>query len=662
MPDPSTATYLGLPGFLVLWLLALAAFSLFGSRALRLIGTLRKARGENRRDRIPERLGRFFFHVFGQRRLLREPVFGLAHLFIFWAFVFYAASFAWNLLRGLLPVLALPYADEVAWVTWPMEVLSVVALAGLAVAAARRYVFTPAGLERSRDASLVLALIAVLLVTFLAGQGSRALAGEEAGPLAGWLAGGFAAAGVAPAATGTLYLWAWWLHMATVLAFLAYLPYSKHLHLLAAPFSVFFSDLRAGAMPPASEGANRRSELTWRQQLNALACAECGRCERVCPAFACGFPLSPKALVHGLKEIVLDGDAEGSQLVGEVASPEAIWACTSCLACTDRCPVFNEHLPLVTELRRHLLAEGEVEERLQKTLMAVHRYGNSFGKAGRARGRWTRGLGFEIPDARKTPVEYLWWVGDYASYDPRLKKVTRAAARLFHRAGLDFGILYQGEQTAGNDVRRIGEETLFQLLREKNRAALAGARFEQIVSTDPHTYHALRHEYGNGDAVPAGARVLHVTELLDRLVQDGRLPLSNGNGGAMTYHDPCYLGRYNGVYDAPRRLLRALGAELVEMPRSRAGAFCCGAGGGRIWMEDSANIKERPAESRVREAASLEQVETLAVSCPKDLVMFQDAVKTTGLQQRMAVRDVVELVAAAAGASDRSDSHEQAQR
>ncbi len=611
MPDPAVSSYFGLPGWVVLWLLTIASFILFGRRVWRYVRLLKSVRGENRLDRLPRRLWMFAANVFGQRRMLREPVIGAAHLIIFWAFVFYAASFFWNLLRGLLPFLPVPYADEIEPVAGVLALFGVLGLAALAVAAVRRYFVRPEGLEQSRDAAVILGLITVVLVTQLVGLRTK----EQAPELATVM---------------------WWLHMATVLGFLAYLPYSKHLHLLASPFAVLFGDLDATGVPPSSNGAARREEFTWRQLFGGLACAECGRCERACPAHLSGAPLSPKLLMHGMKELVRGGN--GKSFLGEVVKPEEIWACTTCLSCTDRCPVFNEHIPVLVEMRRRLVSDGEVDTRLQAALMNLTRYGNSFGTSPRARAKWTQGLEFKIKDARKEPVEYLWFTGDYASYDPRLQPATQSTARVFHRAGLDFGILYESEQNSGNDARRAGEEGLFEMLRDKNLQALEKARFERIITTDPHTYQALKKEYGlNG-------KVVHCAELADQLLKTGRLSVRNGSEIAATYHDPCYLGRYNGVYDPPRRVLRSIGVNLAEMKRSRADSYCCGAGGGRIWMEDTPGIRERPAESRVREAASLPGVNTLVVSCPKDLVMFQDAVKTARLEDRIVVKELMELV------------------
>ena len=616
MPDPATQYYFGVPGYIFLWLAALVSFALFGSRVLHYFGILASARRENRWDHLARRFGLVLSQVLGQQRLFHEPIIGVAHFVIFWAFVFYAAAFFWNLLRGLFPFVPILYADGVWWMAVALEAFGVTGIAAIAVAAVRRYIFTPVRLERSWDASLILLLIAIVLLSAL---------------------------GATQASTPSFYLWMWWTHMVTVLGFLAYLPYSKHLHLLASPFGVFFASLQRGYMPESSEGASRREEFTWRQLFSGLACAECGRCDRACPSFNSGYPLSPKMLIHEVKQLVRAAEP-AQDFVGDAVKREEIWACATCSACMEQCPVFNEHIPLLIEMRRYLVAHAEVEPRLQETLEHLNRYGNSFGTSARARAHWTQGLDFAIKDARKEPVEYLWFVGDYASYDPRVQPLTRAAARVFRRAGLDFGILYDGEQNSGNDVRRVGEEGLFEMLRDKNLKMLGRVKFEKVVTTDPHTYHALKNEYGwnNGS-------VCHYTELLDSLIDSGKLQVRKKQDSAVTYHDPCYLGRYNGVYRSPRRVLHALGATLVEMPRNRASAYCCGAGGGRIWMEDVPGIRERPAENRVREAASLDGVSRLAVACPKDFVMFHDALKTAGLEERLRVTDVAQLVEEAIG-------------
>jgi Fe-S oxidoreductase len=289
-----------------------------------------------------------------------------------------------------------------------------------------------------------------------------------------------------------------------------------------------------------------------------------------------------------------------------------------------------------------------MDKTVQDALGSLNRYGNSFNKSDRMRAKWTQGLPFKVKDARKEPVEMVWFTGDYAAYDPRMLGISQATAGLFQQAGLDFGILCEAERNAGNDVRRVGEEGLYEMLRDKNLDAFGKVQWKNgrrvIVTTDPHSYNTLKNEYkfeGNGVVVK------HYTELLDECIQDGRLALKKKLTGRVTYHDPCYLGRYNGVYEPPRRILGALGLKLVEMPRNRQRSFCCGAGGGRIWMEDTPDIKERPAENRLKEAARLGDVPTFVVACPKDIAMFRDAVKTTGQEGKIAVKDIAELVAEA---------------
>jgi len=671
--DPVEITFLGLPGPLLLWIVSLAALGVFTRRSFRLVNLLRRARGEDRFDRIARRLQLFVTDVLGQRRLFDEPI-GIAHFLFFWGFVFYAGTFLWSLVRGLIPTLPIPYPDEIGFVSLFLEIFGILVLIGIAAAVIRRVFFPPAHLERTLDAYVILSLISILMVSFLLGKGFGIAAaetvGEEPSPVGNLLASVIGGNPAFSSSSKGLVSLMWWIHMVTVLGFMAYLPYSKHLHLLASPFNVFFGNLRpagdlgaAGSGEAVVAGASRWDEFTWRQLLNGFSCAECGRCDRACPAVNSGYPLSPKMIVHNVKVHLLEAglaaepavSSEGNggrSLIGEMISENELWSCTTCLSCMERCPVRNEHIPLIVQMRRYLVSRGAMDGLLQDTLSHLTRYGNSFGKSERMRARWTEGLDFKIKDTRREPVEFLWFVGDYASYNPGLQEITRITARIFDRAGLDFGIAYDGERNSGNDVRRIGEEGLFDMLREKNLGTLGKAGYRSIVTTDPHTYNALRNEYslnmdsggGNAGNKNGGPSVLHCTQLFDRLIADGKLSFRKELGYTVTYHDPCYLGRYNGVYEEPRRVLRALGLLLVEMPRHHARSYCCGAGGGRIWMEDQPGIEERPSENRVREAASTCGVNILVASCPKDISMFRDAVKTTGLEDKIEVKDLAELV------------------
>ena len=454
----------------------------------------------------------------------------------------------------------------------------------------------------------------------------------------------------------------WWVHAALALCFVAYIPYSKAMHMLADAVNVLASDRSTTLSLPAPAaghaGYQEISDFTWKELLDFDACTKCGRCHEVCPARAGGAPLSPRDLILDLRQWVdtatggftlLDREqrpdrtgplakSEGVKIAGDVIDAATLWSCTTCMHCVDVCPVGIEHVPTIVQLRRSLVDEGTIDATLQSALQNLATHGNSFGKSARMRARWTRELDFEIPDARKQPVKYLWFVGDFASFDERLQENSRVLARILHDAGVDFGLLYESEHNSGNDVRRAGEEGLFEMLAEHNIEALQGAQFEEIFTTDPHTLNALSNEYPR---LGARYKVWHYTELLAQLLESGQISV-RPLGYRVTYHDPCYLARYNGVLDAPRRIVRALGCELVEMPRNGADTFCCGAGGGRIWMDDSL-LAERPSESRIAEALRLD-VGQFVVACPKDVTMFSDAVKTTRADDRLSVRDITVLI------------------
>jgi Fe-S oxidoreductase len=445
----------------------------------------------------------------------------------------------------------------------------------------------------------------------------------------------------------------YWIHLAIVLLFLTELPEGKHFHIVTAVPAVLLRNLEArGRLPAALEfkgennavsmGIRTMEQFRWRQVLDFYTCTECGRCQQVCPAYASGLSLSPKLMMMELRQHLVksNGDA-GKRFVSDVVTDQMLWSCTSCYACDQECPLFIERIPMIVDMRRYLVGEGRVDSELQGALAKLGRYGNSFGQSERMRAKWTQPIQPAVKDARKTAVEYLWFVGDYASYNAAMLGITQKTAQVFQKIGLDFGILYEGERNSGNDVRRVGEEGLFEMLVDKNMAVLGKCKYQTIITTDPHSYNALKNEYpfdGNGHYP-----VLHYAELLDQWISSGQLKFSKKLGYRVTYHDPCYLGRYNGIYDAPRRVIESTGCELVEMPRHADRAFCCGAGGGRIWMKED-ELKERPSEIRIREAASLHGVTDFIVACPKDVTMFRDAVKTTGNEERLIVKDLIELV------------------
>ena len=448
----------------------------------------------------------------------------------------------------------------------------------------------------------------------------------------------------------------WWFHGILALTFIALIPFTKIKHIFTASASLMFRDPLAGRRLPKvpeeqeSAGFKTITDLTWKQLLHLDACTKCGRCHEACPANAVGAPLSPRDVILSLREFAnkalnskeLPAEAEldiHGKGVGQVFM-ETLWSCRTCLACVEICPVAVEHVPIIVQMRRKLVEEGEMEPILQKTLQTIHKSGNSFGESKRKRAAWTKALPFEIKDARKEPVDMLWFVGDYASFDPRNQKVTQSFARLMHHAGIDFGLLFEGELNAGNDVRRVGEEGLYELLASSNIGTLQACDFKSIVTTDPHSFNTIRNEYPD---FGGKFEINHYTTVVKQLLEEGRLKLKKKLDYRVTFHDPCHLGRYNKGFDAPRDVIKLLGCELVEMGRNRDNSFCCGAGGGRIWIPDPVGT-EKPSQNRMKEAGAIEGLQVFIVSCPKDLTMFEDALKTSGFEGKFVVRELIELI------------------
>jgi Fe-S oxidoreductase len=599
----------------------LVFFAIIAIRARALL----RAQPAARLDRWPERLRRAVVYGVGQKKFFRgEQPAGIAHVLIFWGFLVLMLQVLTLYVRAVDEDFSLPAEDVFAVAR---DIVEVAVAAGVVYMLYRRLIVHTPRLFGLREAEEryraqphwegVLILVFILLI----------VGGGFLYDHAGWTA-------------------AWWVHNTTVLVFLCMLPLTKHFHIITAIPNLFVAKLPpvhaerplaithvpaapVAALDPPGEGRTgvaSLDDLNWKQVLDAYTCTECGRCSAVCPATASGTPLSPRQLILDLRAQLYHADGE------EPSEPpipdEVLWSCTTCMACVEACPVGIEHVPTIVDMRRTLVDRGEMDPLLQQTLQNFGMQGNSQGKSARMRARWTKGLDFKIPDARKEPVEYVWFVGDFASFDERAQETSRTVARLLHDAGVSFGLLYEGERNSGNDVRRIGEEGLFEMLVEQNMAAFADADFEAIFTTDPHSLNTLRNEYPEfGLTKP----VYHYTELFADLVARGVLSLTTPLSGLrVTYHDPCYLARYNRITDAPRRLIEATGAELVEMPRHGVETFCCGAGGGRMWMMDGAETEERPSEQRIREAQTLGRLDYFLVSCPKDLAMYSDAVKVVG--------------------------------
>jgi Fe-S oxidoreductase/nitrate reductase gamma subunit len=620
----------------------------------------------------------------------RDHMAGGAHRGIFYGFI---VLFAGTVVLGFdtdftSPVFGWSYFHGNFYLIYKeaLNVFGTLLIVGVLVMMIRRAIIRPAKLDYSRpdrapgdsqydrrvyrvgDWAFVGALLVIALTGFVL-EGVRIAMdapGYGVSQFGGWIVAQ-ALTGLDHATLAGLRHGLWWFHGLLAIVFVASIPYTKAAHMLSSFVSLSLRDRQAGKrlapIPPAraSEpaGYGALADFSPLHLLQLDACTKCGKCHEACPANATGRPLSPRDVVLELREqannagasiggvlgALVDGRANGDGFAASVIGPdgvrtETVWSCMQCNACVEICPVGIEQAPIINQLRRRLVEDGEMDANLQSTLEVIHKSGNSFGENRRRRGRWTKELDFEVTDARKSPVDVLWFVGDYASFDPRSQRVTRSLARLLHAAEVDFGILYEGERNSGNDIRRVGEEGLFESLAEHNIAEIGGCDFQRIVTTDPHSLNTLRNEYPD---LGGGWSVVHHTALLLELIDSGRLDIANRLSYRVTYHDPCHLGRFQGEYEAPRQILERLGCTLVEMPRNRDNSFCCGAGGGRIWIADEPG-QERPSENRIHEAVGLEDVELFVVCCPKDVTMYEDAIKTSGNAERIELRELTELI------------------
>jgi Fe-S oxidoreductase len=632
---------------------------------------------------VPARVSAELVEVIGQRKLFKRWKSGLPHALVFWGFLILMLTIIEALGDTFVSKsFAIPLIGHLAVIGFIEDLFTVLVLVGLAVFTVTRLVDSPERRgKKSRfygshttAAWITLGLIALVMITLLGYRAAQVNTGDFPYSGAAFASHGLAAL-LKPLGTSvnagleTFFLLA---NVAVIMGFMVFVTYSKHLHIVMAPLNVAFSrrpralgalgeipsapaaapaatapgDDPAGTGPGGeAAGAGQLAVLSWKQRLDTLTCTECGRCQSACPAWNSGAPLSPKLLMMDLRDGMMAAGTRpagrSGAAAGDVISPDVLWSCTTCGACVEQCPVDIEHVDTIVHLRRQLVDAGRIEPGVQQVLQDVATQGNSFGKSGRMRARWTRELGFTVPDARKQHVRYLWFVGDFASFDDRLQVLSRRLAHILRDAGVDFGMLFDGERDDGNDMRRIGEEGLFQMLAEQNLAAFASADFDEIFTTDPHSFNTLRNEY---PALGLDKPVLHYSQLLGNLLAGNAIEV-DPLGLRVTYHDPCYLARHNRLTEPPRRVLAALGCDLVEMPRNGLNTFCCGAGGGRIWMTDGPRDAgaERPSENRIREAVAL-GVDHFVVACPKDYVMYTDAVKTTGNEGKLTVIDLVQLV------------------
>ncbi|MEO6323775.1 MAG: (Fe-S)-binding protein [Thermoanaerobaculia bacterium] len=670
---PTQTSYFGVPGTLLFALLLSAAIAFFTYTISRRWQLMTQGGGPDPRwDRIPERIWSAVELGILQRRMFRDLYAGIYHMLIFSGFVILGVRTASLVFEGLFPGAALPFLSSGFWEAYLLvkDVVLVSTLVGVVLALGRRHLFKKLRLDPSFDADFILLLIGVLMVTDLLAGGARDnLAPQLA---SGWEPVTAAVArllhGTRALSLTTLYFASWWIHLVTILAFGNYLPFAKHFHIITAMPNLFFRNLVPGKLSTfdiekAAEsekfGVAEVEEFTWKQKLDMFTCTECGRCREVCPTHLTGKTLTPKGFMSDLRSALYAGAdatidaqtgrgngtvAERLPLIGGWIDEETIWACTTCRYCENACPVGISFVDKIVDLRRHLvLAKSEFPREAQTSFNGMERQGNPWNLPSADRGAWTSELPFPVltmAEANTADVEVLFWVGCAGSYEEKGKRVSRSLAQLLQQAGIRFAILGREETCNGDPARRLGNEYLFQTLAQQNVETLNRYGVKKVVTNCPHCFNTLRNEYGDfgGDY-----QVLHGTELVAELIAEGRIRLEHSEPKSITFHDPCYLGRHNEVYDAPRDVLRAIpGLEVRELPRSRENGLCCGAGGGRMWLDEKVGARINQTRFAEIEEAGADAV---AVACPFCMVMLGNA--RTEMNGKTEAFDVLELAAQA---------------
>ena len=661
---PTERVILGVPGRLIFGLVLLVAVLAFVYSVVRRIRVLTLGAPENRFDRVGTRIRKTLEYAFAQKRMFRDPYAGIFHIFLFSGFVVLILRTISLVVEGLIPgFVLLPGAAGNAY-TLVKDVFEVLVLVGVAMAVFRRAFARPARLDLTFDAWVILFLIFLLIAADLVSEGARVALHPELAtawaPAVAVVAG--LVAGASAAALQRTYEAFWWVHLVDILVFANYLPYSKHFHILSAIPNIFLMKLepmgRLGTPDLENSehfGVSRVEDLSWKSMLDGYTCTECGRCRVVCPTALTGKALDPRIFIAEVRDAVYDatpgmlgavsgrGNGDGAaarrELVGGWISEQEIWDCTTCGYCTSACPVFIiPTVDKIVEMRRYLVLEKtEFPREMQTAFRGMETQGNPWGISAASRADWARDLPVvTMAEAEKGSVEVLFWVGCAGSYEDRAKKVSRALVELLAQAGVSFAILGTEETCNGDSARRMGNEYLFQMLAQQNVETLNGYGVKRIVTNCPHCFNVVKNEYPQ---FGGHYEVLHGSELVAKLIAEGRLRMTTPIAESITFHDPCYLGRYNEVYDAPRRILEAIpGLRFQELPRTRQRGLCCGAGGGRMWMEEKTG--SRINQTRMQEIVEA-KTDSVGVACPFCMVMIGNAKEELGVST--APFDVIEL-------------------
>ena len=648
-----------------LLVVALASFTYLMVPRMRLLFVLRH---ENLFDQIPERIKGTLKFAIGQWRMPRDPVAGIAHIFIFSGFMIVSLATVTHFVHAYVPHWHAPGLGGQLGNIYSLikDCSEMLVLVGVMYGLWRRLKPTPSRVGRSWEGVFVLVMIFTLMTTdFLVTGGELVQSGERGLP---YSPGGYLAslllAPMGPSAAAISGQISYWIHCAGVLLFLNFLPLGKHFHIITGIPNVFFRNLKTAGFVPKTDlenaekfGIAKTADLTWSMALDVYSCTECGRCNVYCPTVLTGKPLSHKFLnldiKHAMladKDVILSGDKDKIEALPSLVSEgrikdETIWACTTCGSCEQECPVYIEQTPRIIQMRQNkVLMEGDIAPELARAYKGMENNNNPWGLGSDKRDDWAQGL--DIPrmsdvagSDKEAPL--LYWIGCAGSFDDRNKKITLAMVKILQAANVPFAILGKEEGCTGDAARRTGNEYLFQALAQANVDLLNGYNVKQVLTHCPHCLHTIKTEYPQ---FGGNYEVVHHTQFIDDLIKRGKLTLKEQPAQKVALHDSCYLGRYHQIYDEPRNIIRAVpGAEVVELPRNKSRSVCCGAGGGRFWMEET--IGERINVHRAKEVAAA-QTDSVGSSCPFCLTMMKDGLGHIGKEQ-VGAQDVSEIVAQA---------------
>ena len=679
--SPAETLILSVPASVVYTLIPIIGIGIFAYLIFIRLKPLLQAAPDLRWDRLGDRLAQLIKIWLLQYRHPRYMLAGVLHILLFAGFLILSLRSLELIFVGIVPDFTLPglrgplgdiyqvlrsYAA-----TWVFVVAAIAMVRRGIVRPARYEVPAKYGKAHTGEAVFVLAMICTLVISESVFEGTQVVAQHRAGlaahtlpPLTlAWLS-----AQLLAGASAFVLQWinsaVYFIHEVTFFTFLCFLPLGKHFHVVTSLFNVLFMRLRRGNVKPVrygvsdeqldnleSFGVKKLHDFTWKHILDFYSCADCGRCSDNCPANAAGRPLSPRFISIKGRDLTFrsypllpnrDGAAQDQPLIGGIYSEDEIWSCTTCGACEQECPLGIEYIDKIVDLRRGMVDDGLVPQSLQKPLSALEKRGNPWGKLEKKRADWTKTLNGDMEVKilnGENGAQTLYFVDSITSFDDRMQKIAAATARILQRSGVDFGILGKEEKDSGHEARRFGEEMLFQNLKAHNSELIEASGAAGIVTADPHAYNALKNDY------PGTPPVEHISQLVARQIRSGKLkfkPASNGQT-VYTYHDPCYLGRHNSIYDAPREVIDALpGVRRVEMLRSRDRSFCCGGGGLMLFYEPEE--EQRMGVLRVKMAAEA-GASVIVTACPFCLVNIEDAIKVAGLEGKMQAIDLAELVA-----------------